>query len=52
MVLVEADLRMKRIALGKDPAGVRGVPSHLSLMRLGDASMTRWWFVPLYDPIV
>lgn len=51
MVLVEADLRMKRIALGKDPAGVRGVPSHLSLMRLGDASMTRWWFVPLYDPI-
>lgn len=51
MVLVEADLRMKRIALGKDPAGVRGVPSHLSLMRLGDASMTRWWFVPLYEPI-
>lgn len=51
MVLVEADLRMKRIALGKDPAGIRGVPSHLSLMRLGDASMTRWWFIPLYDPI-
>lgn len=51
MVLVEADLRMKRIALGRDPAHVKGVPSHLSLMRLGDAALTRWWFVPLYDPI-
>lgn len=51
MVLVEADLRMKRIALGKDPSGVRGVVSHLSLMRLGDAASSRWWFVPLYDPI-
>ncbi len=51
VVLVEADLRMKRIALGKDPSGVRGVVSHLSLMRLGDAASSRWWFVPLYDPI-
>ena len=51
VVLVEADLRMKRIALGKDPSGVRGVPSHLSLMRLGDAASSRWWFVPLYDPV-
>ncbi len=51
VVLVEADLRMKRIALGKDPSGVRGVTSHLSLMRLGDAASSRWWFVPLYDPI-
>ncbi len=51
VVLVEADLRMKRIALGKDPSGVRGVTSHLSLMRLGDAASSRWWFVPLYDPV-
>ena len=51
VVLVEADLRMKRIAIGKDPSGVRGVTSHLSLMRQGDAASSRWWFVPLYDPI-
>ena len=51
VVLLEADLRMKRIALGKDPSGVRGVTSHLSLMRLGDAASSRWWFVPLYDPV-
>ena len=51
VILVEADLRMKRIALGKDPSGVRGVTSHLSLMRQGDAASSRWWFVPLYDPV-
>ena len=51
VVLVEADLRMKRIAIGEDPSGVRGVTSHLSLMRLGDAASSRWWFVPLYDPL-
>ncbi len=51
VVLVEADLRMKRIALGKDPSNVKGVPSHLSYLRLGGSSLSRWWFTPLYDPI-
>lgn len=51
VVLVEADLRMKRIALGKDPSNVKGVPSHLTYLRLGGSSLSRWWFTPLYDPI-
>lgn len=51
MVLVEADLRMKRIALGKDPSRVRGVTSQLSMTRAGDNSYSRWWFMPLYEPL-
>ena len=51
MVLVEADLRMKRIALGKDPSNVKGVTSHLHFLREGGNTLSRWWFTPLYDPI-
>ncbi len=51
LVLVEADLRMKRIALGKDPSLVRGVTSQLSMTRAGGSTLSRWWFVPLYDPL-
>jgi len=51
VILVEADLRMKRIALGRDPSQVKGVSSHLAFLRAGGNSMSRWWFIPLYDPI-
>ena len=51
VVLVEADLRMKRIALGREPSLVKGVTSHLAYLRAGGNSMSRWWFIPLYDPI-
>lgn len=50
-VLVEADFRMKRIALGAEPSGVRGIKSHLSMLNPDGNSMQRWWFAPLYDPI-
>lgn len=50
-VLVEADFTMKRIALGAEPAGVRGIKSHLSLIKPEGNSMQRWWFAPLYEPI-
>lgn len=50
-VLVEADFTMKRIALGAEPAGVRGIKSHLSLIKPQGNSMQRWWFAPLYEPI-
>lgn len=50
-VLVEADYRMKLIALGKENPGVRGLRSHLSMLAPLGNSLQRWWFVPLYDPI-
>lgn len=49
--IVEADLRMKRISLGLDPAGVPGIKSHLSMLRPQGNSLQRWWFVPMYDPL-
>jgi len=49
--LVEADIRMKRISLGLDPAGVPGIRSHLSMLRPQGNSLQRWWFVPFYEPL-
>ena len=40
---------MKRISLGVEPSGVRGLNSHLSLLRPNGNSIQRWWFVPFYD---
>jgi len=47
--LVEADYRMKLIALGLEKPNVRGLTSHLQLVGSGGNSMQRWWFTPLYD---
>ncbi len=49
LTLVEADFRMKRISLGVDPSGVRGLRSHLSLLQPNGNSIQRWWFTALYD---
>ncbi|HWL08370.1 MAG TPA: DUF1598 domain-containing protein [Planctomicrobium sp.] len=49
--LVEADLRMKRIAMGMESAGVPGIKSHLSMLKPQGNSLQRWWFVPMYDPL-
>jgi hypothetical protein len=51
VTLVEADLRMKRISLGVEPSGVKGIRSHLSLLTPNGNSIQRWWFTPLYDAI-
>lgn len=48
-VLIEADYRMKRISLGLENPGVKGLRSHLSMLGAGGNSIQRWWFVPLYD---
>ncbi|MDA1013336.1 MAG: DUF1598 domain-containing protein, partial [Planctomycetota bacterium] len=48
-VMVEADIRMKRISLGLDMPRVRGLASSLALTRPGTNSMQRWWFSPLYE---
>ncbi|MFV0444202.1 MAG: DUF1598 domain-containing protein [Planctomycetaceae bacterium] len=50
-VLVEADYRMKLIALGKAQPGVKGLRSQLSLLTPQGNNIQRWWFTPLYDPI-
>ena len=52
VALVEADYRMKLIALGLEPSTVRGLPSHLSTLGPGANSAQRWWFVPRYDPVL
>lgn len=52
-VLVEADWRMKRISLGLEHHGVKGLRSHLEMLTTaGGNSMQRWYFVPLYDELV
>ncbi len=51
LALVEADLRMKGISLGTENSGIRGIRSHLSLLRPQGNSLQRWWFMPYYEPI-
>ncbi|MCH8830047.1 MAG: DUF1598 domain-containing protein [Planctomycetes bacterium] len=48
-MMVEADIRMKRMSMGLDHPGVRGFRSYLSMLRPQGNSMQRWWFTPLYD---
>lgn len=50
-VLVEADYRMKRIAIGKEKSGVRKITSQLTLLKPNSNTMQRWWFTALYNPI-
>lgn len=49
--LLEADYRMKRISIGLENPGVKGLKSHLSMIGAGGNTLQRWWFVPLYDAI-
>ena len=49
--LVEADYRMKLIALGLEDSDTRGLPSHLSTIGPGANSDQRFYFVPNYDPV-
>ncbi len=51
VALVEADYRMKRISMGLENPGVKGLKSHLAMIGNGGNAMQRWWFVPLYDAI-
>lgn len=50
-VLVEADYRMKLIAMGTERPNIKGLRSHLSLLTPEENSLQRWWFAPLYNPI-
>lgn len=48
LAMVEADYLMKRIAIGVENPGVRGLKSSLALARPNDNMMRRWWFTPRY----
>ncbi|MDR0521155.1 MAG: DUF1598 domain-containing protein [Planctomycetaceae bacterium] len=50
-VLAAADLKMKRIALGLEPAAVRNVPSYISLISGSRPVNPRFWIVPEYSPV-
>ena len=54
-VLVAADYRMKRIAMGFEAAPVRGLPSFLQMVTGGRAMgnmLPRWWLEPKYQPLL
>jgi hypothetical protein len=44
LALLEADYVMKRIALGVEAAPVKGVRSHISMMKATDSAYSRYWF--------
>ena len=50
-MLVEADYRMKRIAIGIEDPAIKGLKSNLAMLKSGSNIMQRWWFVPYYDAI-
>jgi hypothetical protein len=50
-MFVEADYRMKRIAVGLENPAVKGLKSHLATMGSSGNTIQRWWFVPYYDSI-
>jgi hypothetical protein len=53
-VLVAADYRMKRIAMGFDPSPVRGLPSYLQMVRPSRtiASSPRFWLEPEFAALL
>lgn len=56
-VLVAADYRMKRFAMGFDEAPVAGLPSFLDLLASSKSQrdpnmMPRWWLAPAYEPLL
>jgi hypothetical protein len=51
-MLVEADIRMKRLSIGVDPAPIKGFQSYLQLVQKNEESLQRWWFAPFYQAFV
>ncbi len=55
-VIVAADYKMKRLAMGFEPAPIKGLPSFLSMMKAGPSGMQnmlpRWWLEPNYESLL
>jgi hypothetical protein len=51
-VMVAADYKMKRLAMGFDPTPLKSMPSFLSMVKAGPKGMNnmmpRWWLAPDY----
>lgn len=54
-VLVAADYKMKRLAMGFDPTPIKAMPSFLSMIKAGPKGlnnmMPRWWLAPNYQGV-
>ena len=54
-VMVAADFRMKRIAMGLEPAPIPNMPSFLQISKAGRRGMQnmlpRWWLAPKYEAL-
>jgi len=51
-VLVGADFKMKRIALGLEPSQVRGIPSYVSMVSVSQPNISpQFWLVPEYATV-
>ncbi|MBN1851325.1 MAG: DUF1598 domain-containing protein [Pirellulales bacterium] len=54
-VMIAADFRMKRLAMGFEPSPIPGLPSYLEMVRPGPSGMNnmlpRWWLGPKYDAL-
>ena len=55
-VLVAADYRMKRVAMGLAPSPVRSLPSFLQMVQAGprgvNSMLPRWWLEPSYESVL
>lgn len=52
-IMVAADFRMKRIAMGFDRSPVRGLPNYLQMVGGASSGMApRWWLAPNYDALL
>ncbi len=50
-VMIEADYRMKRIAIGVEPPPVRMTTFAAALTSASHQALERWWFTPAYDAV-
>jgi len=55
-VLVAADYRMKRLAMGFDESPIAGLPSFLQMLKgsskIAKTMLPRWWLAPRYDSLL
>ena len=55
-VMVAADYKMKRLAMGFDPTPIKAMPSFLSMVKAGPRGMNnmmpRWWLAPSYAGVL
>ena len=49
--MIEADYRMKRIAIGVEPPPVRMTTFAAALTSASHQALQRWWFTPAYDGV-